>query len=97
MVKGMTRRIVEIRQPNSSYFEKAVFYCRTNIPKCTSEYTLKMEAQRIISQLCSDGSGLHSKQDFKAQQKKLKLSDVAKTFVSAVVGAAGAILIFRLH
>lgn len=32
MLKGVTRRIVEIRRPSSDYFERAVLYLRTDRP-----------------------------------------------------------------
>ena len=32
MVKGVTRRIVEIKRPGSDYFERAVLYLRSDRP-----------------------------------------------------------------
>lgn len=91
MVKGMTRRIVEIKQTNSNYFEKAIFYCRTNIPKSTSEHTLTQEAQRIIESLCTE------KASAAPPRRKKGLYGIIKAVVSAVAGAVGAMLIFKLH
>ena len=39
MVKGVTKRIVEIKSPSSDYFERAVLYLKTDRP-----YPKKQEA-----------------------------------------------------
>ena len=39
MLKGVTKRIVEIRSPNSPHFERAVLYLRADCP-----YTAKRDA-----------------------------------------------------
>lgn len=87
----MTRRIVEIKQPQSNYFEKAVFYCRTNMPSGTSEYTLTEEATRIIESLCIDG---------KTKTKpirKISFTGFLKIIISAAFGAVGAIILLKFR
>lgn len=92
MVKGMTRRIVEIKQTNSNYFEKAVFYCRSNIPANTSEYTLTEEAKRIVDRLCTS-----KKDPARPEKKKSPVGSIVKSVFSAMAGAAGAVLLFKFH
>ena len=91
LVKGSTRRIVEINQPDSHYFEKAVFYCRTNIPRSTDESTLTQEAERIIRTLCADT------QISAAPPKRSRLRGFLKAAAAAAAGALGAFLLFRFH
>lgn len=45
MLKGVTRRIVEIRSPSSEYFERAVLYLRSDrpIPKKSEAISLAEE------------------------------------------------------
>lgn len=92
MVKGMTRRIVEIKQTNSNYFEKAIFYCRSNIPPGTSECTLTEEAKRIIDRLCAS-----KKTAVQPVKKKFPSGGIIKSVLSAAAGAVGAFLLFKLH
>jgi hypothetical protein len=89
LIKGMTRRIVEIKQPQSNYFEKAVFYCRTNMPRGISEYTLTQEATRIIESLCIDGKTKPT--------KKLSFKGFLKIIISAAFGAVGAIILLKFR
>ena len=96
MVKGMTRRIIEIKQPGSAYFEKAVFYCRTNMPRATTEYTLHQEASRIIDRLCT--GGLDTPQRGRTAKKQRGLRGSLPMVGSAAAGAGGtALLLFLLH
>jgi hypothetical protein len=87
----MTRRIVEIKQPQSNYFEKAVFYCRANMPSGTSEYTLTQEATRIIESLCIDGKTKTK------PTKNFRLAGFLKILISAVFGAVGAIILLKFR
>lgn len=91
LIKGMTRRIVEIKQPQSNYFEKAVFYCRTNMPRGTSEYSLTQEATRIIQSLCIDGKTKTK------LTKKFSVIDLFKIIISAAIGAVGAIALLKFR
>lgn len=92
LVKGMTRRIIEIRQTGNIYFEKAVFYCRTNMPRRTSEETLAREASRIIDRLCDEGISLSGKE---RKPFRRKLSGIARMLLSAAAGALAMFCITR--
>ena len=37
MIKGVNKHIIEVKNPESIYFEKAVFYLKPNIDKISSE------------------------------------------------------------
>ena len=51
MIKGVNKRIVEVKDPDSLYFERAVFYLRPNvsiIPDTVSHYEAEKLFGRII-------------------------------------------------
>lgn len=50
MIKGVTKKIVEINNPDSIYFEKAVFYLRPNVRELPPEIS-RAEAHRYIARL----------------------------------------------
>jgi hypothetical protein len=56
MVKGVTKRIVEIKETGSSYFERAIFFVSMEGRRGANEYTLSQEARRIIDRLSNDKS-----------------------------------------
>ena len=89
MVKGMTRRIVEIKETGSNYFERAIFFVRMDTAQNTSENTLTQEASRIIDRFCSDLK-------LTRPPKKEKFTIVLKYFLTAVAGAAATVLILAL-
>lgn len=87
MVKGINRRIVEIKETGSSYFEKAIFFVKADMPKGTSEYTLTQEASRIIDKLCSDIA-------FPEKPKK-NYFNILKVVLSALAGGVCGVLLFK--
>ena len=61
MIKGVNRKIIEINNPDSPYFEKAVLYLKPNIA-VLHEAVSKKEAQRLIRSLTFDDTEkLHKK------------------------------------
>ena len=89
MVKGMTRRIVEIRETGSDYFEKAIFFVRMDTAGNVAEYTLTQEAGKIIDRLCADLS-------LKKRAPHARFWSVARLTSAALLGAAAGILLFRI-
>jgi hypothetical protein len=85
----MTRRIVEIKETGSNYFERAIFFVRMDMPQNTLEYTLTQEASKIIDKFCSDLKLTKS-------PKKSKLLEVVKILLAAAAGAAAAVLVLEL-
>jgi hypothetical protein len=68
MVKGIHKKIIEVHQPDSAYFEKAIFYLRPGITQlppelahaAAQEYLREMEPltrvpfwKRVLPMLCS--------------------------------------------
>ena len=47
MIKGVNKKIVEINNPDSLYFEKAVLYVRPNVIEPTSKF-LSSEAETYL-------------------------------------------------
>lgn len=50
MIKGVNKRIIEINNPDSIYFEKAIFYLKPNVRELPAAVTEK-EIDRFVSQL----------------------------------------------
>ncbi|WP_024859657.1 hypothetical protein [Ruminococcus flavefaciens] len=57
MVKGVNKNIIEIQNPDSLYFEKAVLYVRPNVT-VFPEAVRRKEAERLLHSLMPDkGTG----------------------------------------
>lgn len=50
MIKGVNKRVIEINNPDSIYFEKAIFYLKPNVRELPAEVTNR-EVSRYVSQL----------------------------------------------
>lgn len=50
MIKGVSRKIIEINHTDSIYFEKAVFYLRPEVRELPIEIS-RAEAKKYISQI----------------------------------------------
>ncbi|MBR4361182.1 MAG: hypothetical protein IKP42_00375 [Ruminococcus sp.] len=48
MLKGVNRQIIEVNEPDSIYFEKAVFYLRPGVRKLPAEIS-RREIDRCMS------------------------------------------------
>lgn len=53
MVKGVNKKIIEVNNPDSIYFEKAVFYLKPNVHKLPDEVS-EREIERYIKNLGLD-------------------------------------------
>lgn len=56
MIKGVNKKIIEINNPDSLYFEKAVLYVRPNVTILPEAISQK-EAQRILTALIPEKRG----------------------------------------
>lgn len=86
MIKGVNKRIIEINNPDSIYFEKAVFYLRP----CVREFpdtVAKNEADRYISHL-----GLETYPILPRRKHKGKIIFL----LTAAIAAVGILLPFLL-
>ncbi len=50
MIKGVNKRIIEINNPDSIYFEKAIFYLKPNVRELPAAVT-EREINNFVSQL----------------------------------------------
>lgn len=80
MVKGITRRIVEIKETGSDYFERAIFFVKMDMTQAPPEYTLTQEASRIIDDFCADLR-------LSRPSKKIRLLAWGKLLIAAAAGA----------
>lgn len=58
MIKGVNRKVLEINNPQSIYFEKAVLYLKPNM-KSVPEKLMKREAYNLINSM-GPKSGMRS-------------------------------------
>lgn len=83
MVKGVTRRVVEIKETGSDYFEKAIFFINIDGSRGMNENTLSQEARRIIDNLSHDDT---PRGEDKKQRIKKRAISALKLLISAGVG-----------
>lgn len=88
MLKGINKQVVEINRPDSSYFEKVIFFVRPEYASL-SEEKLRSKADMYISD---------SEKPPRMKQRKKRFSALItfmKFFSASVAGAvAGAAVIF---
>ena len=48
MVKGVHKKVIEVHQPDSAYFEKAIFYIR---PEMSCNSKLRSQAQLYLNKI----------------------------------------------
>ena len=82
MIKGVNRKIIEVNNPDSPYFEKAVLYLKPNIA-ILHEAVSKKEAQRLIRSLTFD--------DTEKLQKKRR-----RKYLFAALAIIAAVVLFML-
>ena len=82
MIKGVNRKIIEVNNPDSPYFEKAVLYLKPNIA-VLHEAVSKKEAQRLIRSLTFD--------DTEKLQKKRR-----RKYLLAALMIIAAVVLFML-
>ena len=58
MIKGVNRKVVEIKNTDSIYFEKAVFYLRPEVRELPADIS-RSEAEKYISSLVPDSRFPH--------------------------------------
>lgn len=63
MIKGVNKKIIEINNPDSIYFEKAVFYLRPNVMELPGEIS-RAEILHYISKLGLEYQKPHKKPAF---------------------------------
>ena len=89
MVKGMTRRIVEIKGSGNGCFERAIFFVRMDMPSNTPEYTLTQEASRIIDEFCTG-------MEVKKTPLWRRIGEILRVAGAALLGAAVAVVVVKL-
>lgn len=62
MIKGVNKRVIEINNPDSIYFEKAIFYLKPNVRELPSAVTEK-EINRFVSELGLECYGFKKSQN----------------------------------
>ena len=91
MLKGVNRVAIEVSEPESVYFERAIFFVKPQYAAC-SELKLDKKAQTLLKE--SD-----YKPGFTKKDRSKKLLGLVKMGVSALIGGAvtaGAMLMLQL-
>lgn len=76
MVKGVNKNIIEVNNPDSLYFEKAVLYVRPNVT-VFPEAVKRRETERLLRKLLPDTDTF--------KRKRLKKSIIAILLMSFAV------------
>ncbi|MBE6716893.1 MAG: hypothetical protein E7573_08235 [Ruminococcaceae bacterium] len=86
MLKGINRQVLEVNQPENSYFEKVIFFVR---PECfsVSESKLKNSADRLIKNASKPPEKRKLKDSLRDKTQLIKMGS------AAAVGAAAAALV----
>ena len=86
MLKGVNKRIVEVNDPDSLYFERAVFYLRPNVT-VVPDMVSHLEAERLYTKALYTKAlgGRKEGCSHKARRKKL-----------IIIGAAAAAVLLML-
>ncbi len=79
MIKGVNKKIIEVNNTDSIYFEKAVFYLRPNVRELPAEVS-RAEAEKYISRLCLEYHGKKHR-----LQKIIIISSVIVIAVTAMI------------
>ena len=61
MVKGLSKRVVTVRFPESNVFEQAIFMVRDDIPKAAAQIDIVAEACRIAGKYAKQPPGKTSR------------------------------------
>lgn len=93
MVKGVTKRVVEIKETGSSYFERAIFFVNMEACRGAGGSTLSQEARRIIDRYSND-KGLEAGKE--SGKKHVRLKSILKFAASAAAGALMMFLIIKI-
>lgn len=79
MIKGVNKRIIEINNTDSLYFEKAIFYLKPNVRELPTAVT-EREIDRFISRIGLDSCTLPKRRN----KGKIILMIVAIATISAI-------------
>lgn len=79
MIRGVNKRIIEINDTDSIYFEKAIFYLRPEVKELPSDVSYR-EAESYI-----DGLGLYTVPTVKPTRNYGKILVLIAAVLSAVV------------
>ncbi|MDE5946168.1 MAG: hypothetical protein K2G63_02500 [Oscillospiraceae bacterium] len=82
MIKGVNKKIIEINNPESIYFEKAVFYLRPEVMELPQQIA-EDEIERYISRLGISGQRKKQKNYFSVAL--LTFIAIALCFLSVIV------------
>ena len=81
MVKGVHKKVIEVHQPDSAYFEKAIFYIR---PEMSCNSKLRSQAQLYLNKI-----SLEKPEKFRSNGKLPYIIGVAAGISTALIISAG--------
>lgn len=87
MVKGVTKRIVEIKSPASGYFERAVLYLRTD------SMLKNREAKRLAEEYVA---GIEPKEPPERRNMRIAVTALSMSLALALTALAAVLLLYGL-
>lgn len=81
MLRGVNRRIIEISDTGSEYFEKALFFVKADAEM--DDRSLEKEAGRIICTYLSNGDGSHHSGFLRYSEQKCRRRKVSVLLLCA--------------
>lgn len=86
MIKGVNHQVVEVNDTASEYFERIIFFVKPEY-SFVSEGKIREKASKIANTATLPPPT--------KERKKLRLSEVLKIGVAAVVGAIAAVIVLK--
>ncbi len=78
MIKGVNRQIIEVNNPESIYFERAVFYLKPGV-KLMPEQVMRRELERYVTSIG---------EDYGRKKRRLRAGALLIVFMIGIAAAA---------
>lgn len=79
MLKGVNRQVVDIPQPESAYFERAIFFVKPEYAGM-SESRLRAKADEMVKNVCAPPASART-------ERMSKTAKILRLLISAAAGA----------
>lgn len=83
MIRGISKKIIEVNNTGSEFFEKAVFYVKND--KEVGEKQLRAEADKFLYTYMSDYSNNYKKGFLRKKEQKRNANAVITTLAVSIV------------
>lgn len=94
MLRGVNRRIIEVNDTGSDYFEKALFFVKANT--AITPDTLEKEAQKVMETYLNGGTEPKYRGYLRYTDLRRKRRKLAILLLSAVVVIAAGVIVITM-